>query len=378
MKVSNFFTAGIAFVALFLFDSYAQSAGFDCGKASTEMEKKICDTPSLSTLDEQLSAVFKPLKNRRTFQVIESDWLASIRNTCESTECLEDAYDQQIRFLTPLPEVVSVTGKDIKLLPENKAYTQYDRSWKTVELAGLPNEKNVAERFILSAETLSGMLYVIAFEGYYDVTMACYRGSLYEYVDKSPMAQPIVHTIAKNIGFDGAIDLGSNDDGKRFAGIFDGAFYYRQQITKNLIKGMVYKLGSSAEPAESSLLFQQWSNTNENARGGLLFSGSDMFSQLKIYYSHTPGFEIVAPTNMPAIGWNIFNPIWSKPRPVFYFKNGDETIWRANVVDKTLAKIVDANDHAVIQNPTPVEVNGREAIVYLEGSMLKIAIAPDE
>jgi len=32
----------------------------------------------------------------------------------------------------------------------------------------------------------------------------------------------------------------------------------------------------------------------------------------------------------------------------------------------------------MIQNPTPIDVNGREAIVYLNGSTLKMAISLEE
>ncbi|WP_429530037.1 lysozyme inhibitor LprI family protein [Pseudomonas frederiksbergensis] len=367
----------VLWVALFA-GSYAHAASFDCSKASTEVERKICRTPSLSTLDEQLSAAFKPLKNIRTFQVIESEWLETQRNTCESTECLEDAYDQQIRFLTPLPEIVHVTEKDIKLLPADKIYAQSSRSWKTVELTGLPNEKDVSERFLLSAEMLSGMLHVIIFEGHYDIQLSAYRGNLYEYVDRNPITPPITYTIAKNIGFDGALNLGGNDEGKRFAGILDGSFYYREQITNKQQKGMVYKLGSNAQPKESSLLIQQWSNSTDHAIGGVMFGTIEMFGPIKAYYSHSTGEETIAPANTPGNDWYIYSPIWSTSRPVFYFKNGSITIWRANILDKTLTKVVSGDGEDLIQNPTPVDINGREAVVYLHGPNLKIAIAPDE
>lgn len=378
MKKLKFLSAGVSLVSLLLLSSYTYSASFDCHKASTEVERKICGTPSLSTLDEQLSAAFKLLKNQRTFQIIESEWLETQRNTCESTECLEDAYDQQIRFLTPLPENAPVIEKDIKLLPADKIYTQSFRSWRTVELAGLPNEKGVTERYLLSAEMLAGRLHVIIFEGHYDTQLSVYRGNLYEYVDRNPIAQPIIHTIAKDIGFDGALSLGGNDEGKRFAGILDGSFYYREQITRKQQKGMVYKLGSNAQPKETSLLIQQWSNSTDHAIGGLLFGTVEMFGPIKAYYSHSSGEETIAPVNTPGNDWCIYTPIWSKSRPVFYFKNGSRTIWRANILDKTLTKIVSGTDEDLIQNPTPVELNGREAVVYLHGYLLKIAIAPDE
>ncbi|MGE1174216.1 lysozyme inhibitor LprI family protein [Pseudomonas sp. BW7P1] len=358
------------------FSSFALSASFDCGKASTDVEKKICNSPSLSIMDEKLSEFFKPLKSRRTFQVIESDWLESERNSCESVECLEEAYVHQIQFLSPVTIAPRPTQKDIKLMLGDKAYTQFERSWKVVDLAWLPNEKGTVERFVISAETISGMLHVIVFEGHFDPAMVAYRGNLYEYVDRND--RPVLHTIAKDIGFDGALNLGSNDEGKRFAGILDGAFYYRQQLSKNQLRGMVYKLGSKLPPAESSLLFQQWPNTDENAVSGLTFGWGGDYGKLQAYYSHTKGYETIAPVGRPEVGWNIYSPIWSKSRPTFYFKNGNETIWRANVADKTLTKIAMASDGGMINNPTPVDINGREAVVYLNGYTLKMAISLDE
>jgi len=327
-------------------------------------------------MDEKLSEFFKPLKNRRAFQIIESDWLESERNSCESFECLEDAYVHQIQFLSPVTIAPRPTQKDIKLMLGDKAYTQFERSWKVVDLAWLPNEKGTVERFVISAETISGMLHVIVFEGHFDQSMIAYRGNLYEYVDRND--RPILYTIAKDIGFDGALNLGSNDEGKRFAGILDGAFYYRQQLSKNQLRGMVYKLGSKLPPVESSLLFQQWPNTDENAVSGLTFGWGGDYGKLQAYYSHTSGYETIAPVERSGAAWNIYSPIWSKSRPTFYFKNGNETIWRANVADKTLTKIATASDGGMINNPTPVDINGREAVVYLNGYIMKMAISLDE
>ncbi|PHH44076.1 hypothetical protein CRX57_15420 [Pseudomonas putida] len=363
-------------LTVLLFSSVAFSASFDCGKASTNVERKICSSPSLSAMDEKLSEVFKPIKNRRALQIIESEWLESERNSCESVECLEDSYVRQIRFLSPVPIAPRPNQKDIKLMLGDKPYTQFERSWKVIDLAWLPNEKGAVERFVISAETISGMLHVIVFEGHFDAAMIAYRGNLYEYVDRND--RPVLHTIAKDIGFDGALSLGSNDEGKRFAGILDGAFFYRQQLSKNQLRGMVYKLGSKSPPLESSLLFQQWPNTDENAVSGLTFGWGGDYGKLQAYYSHTLGYETIAQAGRPEAGWNIYAPIWSKSRPTFYFKNGDETIWRANVADKTLTKIAKASDEGMIQNPTPVDINGREAIVYLNGSTLKMAISLEE
>lgn len=134
-------------LAFLLFSSVAFSASFDCGKASTDVERKICLSPSLSAMDEKLSEIFKSIKSRRVFQLIESDLLESERNSCESVECLEDSYVRQIRFLSPVPIAPRPTQKDIKLMLGDKPYTQFERSWRVIDLAWLPNEKGLSNDF---------------------------------------------------------------------------------------------------------------------------------------------------------------------------------------------------------------------------------------
>lgn len=355
----------------------AHAASFDCRKASTHIEKMICETPSLSTMDEQLAAAFKPLKNRRSFQLIESDWLATVRDECESTQCLEEAYAEQIGFLTALPDVTRVDEKNLPALPAGKTYAQGQDLWRTWSLVGLPGNNTNAQRHIVSVTTVAGILHVIAFEGTFDHTLFCDRGKLYEYVDKSPSAPPFFKEIAQDVCLENADDLGANDEGKRFAGVLDGTFYYRQRVARNELKSMAYRLGSNTAPQESSRLFQQVSNTLEHEKGSLLFTRDNAYSQLGVFLAKPNKTEMIVPPNEPGNHWSIYNPTWSKQRPVVYFLNGPGDAWRADLASKTLVKIVQADREGRIRSPMPIEINGREAILYLEDSLLTIAIAPD-
>lgn len=368
-------SAGFAFNCVV--GSYANAASFDCRKASTEIEKMICETPSLSAMDEQLSAAFKLLKNRRSFQVIESEWLSTVRDECESTQCLEEAYAEQLGFLTALPDFTPVDEKNLTVLPAGKIYAKGESRWRTWSLAGLPGNNTNAQRHIVSVTTVSGIPHVIAFEGTFDHTLYCDRGKLYEYVDKSPSTSPFFKEIAQDVCLESADDLGGNEEGKRFAGVLDGTFYYRQRVARNELKGMAYRLGSNTPPQESSRLFQQVSNTLEQQKAVLLFTRDNGYSQLGAFHVGANKTEIIVPPNEPGTDWSIYNPTWSKQRPVVYFLNGPGDIWRADLAGKTLQNVVRADREGRIRSVMPIEINGREAILYMEDSLLKIAIAPD-
>lgn len=78
----------------------ARAAGFDCSKASTAVEKAICGDAKLSSLDEELSAIYsKALSSavdRDAMKAEQRRWLAQGRNKCVDALCLEEAY--RVRF----------------------------------------------------------------------------------------------------------------------------------------------------------------------------------------------------------------------------------------------------------------------------------------
>jgi uncharacterized protein len=92
-------TAGIILSMLFLLAT-AHAASFDCGKATSEVEKLICGDDELSILDESLNKAYLKALERPDIrkQMIESQrqWLKNERNACKNAECLKKAYETRI------------------------------------------------------------------------------------------------------------------------------------------------------------------------------------------------------------------------------------------------------------------------------------------
>jgi uncharacterized protein len=76
----------------------SQAAGFDCGKAQSQVERLICTDSALSELDLKLAARYKIAiaeGNESEDHVLRDQqlkWLREIRNRCLDTACLKSAY----------------------------------------------------------------------------------------------------------------------------------------------------------------------------------------------------------------------------------------------------------------------------------------------
>ncbi len=107
-----------AVIAIFVVPSVIFAASFDCGKATTEIEKLICGNDELSKLDESLNKAYLQALNRTDIkqQIIESQrqWLKYERNACHNAECVKTAYKTRIKDLS----LMSPSGK--KALPANR------------------------------------------------------------------------------------------------------------------------------------------------------------------------------------------------------------------------------------------------------------------
>lgn len=83
--------------------SSAASPSFDCGKASSTVEKTICADPSLAQLDSQLMALYqqamKQTDDGNALKSQQLNWLRQVRNPCTSTSCLTSAYQRRIAEL---------------------------------------------------------------------------------------------------------------------------------------------------------------------------------------------------------------------------------------------------------------------------------------
>ena len=87
-----------------LLSTYANSASFDCKKATTWVEKTICESTELSKLDEAMAKKYKndlinesndkDSKDWVTYE--QRTWLKFQRNTCKDTSCLIREYKEYI------------------------------------------------------------------------------------------------------------------------------------------------------------------------------------------------------------------------------------------------------------------------------------------
>lgn len=90
----------IAATAL-LYVASAFAVSFDCGKASTFVEKEICTVPLLGDLDDALSENYRGMLysnfggSKKSLKAAQINWLSS-RNKCTNTNCLIDAYRKRI------------------------------------------------------------------------------------------------------------------------------------------------------------------------------------------------------------------------------------------------------------------------------------------
>ena len=354
-----------------------QAAGFDCAKASTQVEKTVCATPTLSAKDEDMTRRYQALKHLQVFRLLQGHWLKNTRNTCPDTDCLESVYRAQVKMLTSLPIPPAPAPDALRPLAPGEAYLVYDPDdWQNFTLATFNSTLPQGDQQIVDAQVIAGVLHVVLFVGRYQQGKPVYVGTLYEYADD----QPGLHPIAQDIAFAGWANPGANDQGPRYAGIVDGQFYYREQLAGQLQQSMVYRLGSRSAPASTQQVFQVGSNTFMHARARVEQDLNRDSSQLSLNYeranagSHS---ENITEQKQPDAGWAIVNPTWSTTRPVLYFDNQGPRacIWRVDMRGKELSKIV--TDHDAM-SARPVDIHGREAVVYLQGNQLKFAINPDD
>lgn len=78
----------------------ASAASFDCAKAATPVERTICSNPQLSSFDEEMAEVYRPLaQSSRPTILSQRDWLRYGRNTCKDQACLMHQYQSRIAEL---------------------------------------------------------------------------------------------------------------------------------------------------------------------------------------------------------------------------------------------------------------------------------------
>jgi uncharacterized protein len=84
------------------FGTPAQAASFDCGKATTNVEKLICENPKLSDLDEHMAWFYKEALKKTSFpeklKQAQLAWLKK-RNKCQDSDCINLSYQTQFEHI---------------------------------------------------------------------------------------------------------------------------------------------------------------------------------------------------------------------------------------------------------------------------------------
>jgi len=105
------------YIVFIVLPMFLYSVSFDCSKANSRVEHKICSSQTLSFLDDTMYYVYHYIKSKikRTnpymvSQFIEQqkEWLKSSRNLCETDDCLVQSYISRINkmifhFINPAP-----------------------------------------------------------------------------------------------------------------------------------------------------------------------------------------------------------------------------------------------------------------------------------
>lgn len=189
----------ILLASLLVASPAAFAASFDCQKASTEIEHKICDNERLSKLDEQLSSTYSiALKanpgDTDTLKTVQRQWI-NMRGKLTDDKALELAYLIQINGLKGLggsasTAVVNETPKPVQKQPEVQEKT---------------DTKQAKNGNGLTLESFRAKY--IEVDGEYYSTTSLPRGSSFLFTCASRMADDQVNVWKKHAAKEGKIDL---------------------------------------------------------------------------------------------------------------------------------------------------------------------------
>ncbi|AXZ46075.1 DUF1311 domain-containing protein (plasmid) [Citrobacter freundii] len=189
----------ILLASLLVASPAAFAASFDCQKASTEIEHKICDNERLSKLDEQLSSTYSiALKanpgDADTLKTVQRQWI-NMRGKLTDDKALELAYLIQINGLKGLggsasTSLANETPKQVQKQPEVREKT---------------DTKPVKSGNELTLESFRAKY--IEVDGEYYSTTSLPRGSSFLFTCASRMADDQVNVWKNHAAKEGKIDL---------------------------------------------------------------------------------------------------------------------------------------------------------------------------
>lgn len=123
-------------------------AGFDCGKASTPIEKMICSDSQLSELDSLMTEAYgiamKDSGDPDSLKAEQRSWLTAKRNRCPDVECLKQSYHERIAQLLS----TSATGRSQASAPGGRGVNPVSRDMidnATLKVAGVGEGESILE-----------------------------------------------------------------------------------------------------------------------------------------------------------------------------------------------------------------------------------------
>src|SRR5579859_2983978 len=115
----KYFLIGL-FVSIMPFCGRVEAASFDCSKANSNLDRAICGSDTLSSLDEQLAKDYDRGKRQSTGDALtklvgeQREWLRRRNHDCGSRQdivaCLESYYKERIQDITGAENVTDDAG----------------------------------------------------------------------------------------------------------------------------------------------------------------------------------------------------------------------------------------------------------------------------
>ena len=94
------------------------AASFDCTKASSEVERAICASASISSLDSQLGVVYATAlassSEAAALRAEQRRWLRQVRDKCPDQDCIATAYRQRTRELNALSNTSAAAARTMQ------------------------------------------------------------------------------------------------------------------------------------------------------------------------------------------------------------------------------------------------------------------------
>ncbi len=92
-----------AFFSVLMLISSTSSSALNCAEAKLDVEKTICNSHSLRSADDSLAvayiAALQKSNNRKQLTESQRNWIADVRNACNTEQCLTGAYARRNKEL---------------------------------------------------------------------------------------------------------------------------------------------------------------------------------------------------------------------------------------------------------------------------------------